>query len=279
MARIAGRHRGGRALVLDEPHDRAHGDRRRTRPRHLRRRGRALRHRSGARRARPACSSPPRGRAGEDLAAPDREMAWMRKLGGDRATGHLCADAERSRPGRGAACSICPRKPRPKAWRCGRGRGPSRHAAARAPDVPSVRPLPVVGRGQRRDARREGGSHAGPGAPPPAARRGRRAIEPMRQFLDPDRAFPMSAHRTTNPAGRRASRASSRGAPGTDGGVLRRPHGRRRHVARPATVAELHRVLTRRRAHRCSSTRRARGSATVARTAAPRATRARRRSC
>ena len=94
-------------------------------PRHLRRRGRALRHRSGARRARPrrvrACLA---GRPGEDLAAPDREMAWMRKLGGDRATGHLCADAERSRPGRGAACSICPRKPRPKRGGAA-GRGPS----------------------------------------------------------------------------------------------------------------------------------------------------------
>ena len=152
--------------------------------------------------------------------------------------------------------------------RCGRRSRPSRHAAARAPDVPSVRPLPVVGRGQRRDARREGGSHAGPGAP-------RRrllaevdaAIEPMRQFLDPDRAFPMSAYPNYEPGRETSIAASSRGAPGTDGGVLRRPHGRRRHVARPATVAELHRVLTRRRAHDARAPVE-RGSATVARTAA-----------
>ena len=64
----------------------------------------------------------PAGALGEDLAAPEREMAWMRKLlGRDRAA----RSRSRSRrttttPSRGGACSSCARRPRPRARRYAR---------------------------------------------------------------------------------------------------------------------------------------------------------------
>ncbi len=94
----------------------------------------------------------PAGALGEDLAAPDREMSWMRQL--SAAIGRpvtfaltqndhdpeawsrmldLCADA------RGRGCGGAPAS----------GRTPG-DAAARSADVPPVRVLPVVGRRRRR---------------------------------------------------------------------------------------------------------------------------------
>ena len=70
------------ARLLDESHDRAHGDRRRAGSRHVRGRGRAVRYRSCARRARHRRVRARAGRrARRGPCRARREMAWMRKLG------------------------------------------------------------------------------------------------------------------------------------------------------------------------------------------------------
>ena len=119
----------------------------------------------------------PAGALGEDLAAPEREMAWMRKLvGRDRAPGHVRAHAERPRPRVvAAACSSCARRPRPKARQVRpqvAGRPVSLllglqtfHPFAYCPSW-----APIGGS----VARREGRGDARPGAAGEAARRGRR---------------------------------------------------------------------------------------------------------
>ena len=108
------------------------------------------------------------------------------------------------------------------------------------------------------------------------------AIAPMRQFLDPERAFPIGDAPDYEPTPRAtASRARARAGPrrsmdvyydvliDDDGLAL---------VLRP--LLNYTELLTSTRCARCCCTRRARGdSATAARTAARRATRARRRSC
>ena len=113
-------------------------------------RGRAVRHR----RRRSASSAPaifelaPAGALGEDLAAPEREMAWMRKLS--------------AAIGRPVTFALTQNDHDPESWRrmlelageaVGRrrahpaaGRGPAGHAAARPADVPPVRVLPELGR-------------------------------------------------------------------------------------------------------------------------------------
>ena len=124
MARIVQRgHRGGRARLLDEPHDRAHGDRRRTGARDVRGRRRAVRHRTRARRAGPGrvraraggrARRGPRGaRSGDGVDAP--------ALGRDRPAGDVRAHTERPRP-RGVAANARPlrRSARPRARRCDR---------------------------------------------------------------------------------------------------------------------------------------------------------------
>ncbi len=64
----------------------------------------------------------PAGALGEDLAAPEREMAWMRRLAAAiRAPGHLRHDPERPRPrGLEAACWTCAPRPRPRGPTCAR---------------------------------------------------------------------------------------------------------------------------------------------------------------
>ena len=91
----------------------------------------------------------PAGALGEDLAAPEREMAWMRKLSaaiGRPVTFALTQNdhdpdvvAAHARALRGDAVAEGARGP-------AAGRGPAGHAAARAADVPPVRVLPGVGR-------------------------------------------------------------------------------------------------------------------------------------
>ena len=105
------------------------------------------------------------------------------------------------------------------------------------------------------------------------------AIEPMRQFLDPDRAFPMSAHPNYEP-GRETSiaaraRAEHRAPTEVFYDVLM-DDGGMSLVLRPLLN---YTELTRRRAHDARAPVERGVSATVARTAARRATRARRRSC
>ena len=107
------------------------------------------------------------------------------------------------------------------------------------------------------------------------------AIAPMRQFLDPARAFPMGAVPDYEPApDAQRRRARPRAEPRRDGGVLRRAARRRR--PRASCCARCSTTPTSRstRCARCCCTRAARGvSATAARTAAPRATRARPPTC
>ena len=118
----------------------------------------------------------PAGALGEDLAAPEREMAWMRKLSAAikrpvtfaltqndhdpeswRLMLELCAQAD----GRGRAGAPA-------------GRRPPGEPAARPADVPPVRVLPVVGADRRGVARGEGRGDARSRAAREAARRGRR---------------------------------------------------------------------------------------------------------
>ena len=95
-------HRGRRARLLDLPHARPPGHRRRAGARHLRRRGRAVRHRPGAGRASaPGVFelAPGRRIAARTSSTPSKEIDWMRRLGArDRPAGHL-----RPPPGRPGA--------------------------------------------------------------------------------------------------------------------------------------------------------------------------------
>ena len=155
----------------------------------------------------------PAGALGEDLAAPEREMAWMRKLSAAikrpvtfaltqndhdpeswRLMLDLCARGRgaraarfgrRSRAGRSACCSGCRRSTRSRTARRGR-----RSAARRPPRrsrrwaIPSLRAKLLV----EVDA----------------------AIASMRQFLDPERAFPMGPTPDYEPAAQLERRRAAR---------------------------------------------------------------------
>ena len=167
-----GRHRSRRARVLDEPHDRAHGDRRRAGARNVRRRRRAVRHRSRARRARARgvrARAGRRARRGPRRARPG-DVVDAAAVGRDRPARHVRAHAERPRSRRMVPHARAVRG----SARRGRvgapaGRRPSGHVVARPADVPPVRVLPVVGRGgHRADTRREGREDGGSGRASPA---------------------------------------------------------------------------------------------------------------
>ena len=128
---------------VHQPHHPAQGRRRRAGARHLRRRGRAVRAGPGARRGRArACSSwRPAGIQGEDISAPDREVAWMRRLAAE--TGppdHLRLPPARRRPRRlGAAARGGRRGPRRGDPAAPPGHRPPHRDAARAPELQPVR--------------------------------------------------------------------------------------------------------------------------------------------
>ena len=98
----------------------------------------------------------PAGALGEDLAAPDREMDWMRRLS--------------AAIGRPVSFALTQNDHDPDSWRrmlelAGEARaegarvrpqvaGPTGHAAPRARDVPPLRVLPELGRGRAPPARR-----------------------------------------------------------------------------------------------------------------------------
>ena len=195
----------------------------------------------------------PAGALGEDLAAPEREMAWMRKLvGRDRPAGHVRAHAERPRSRVVAAHARAVRaRPRPRARRCGRRSraGPVSLLLGLA-DVPPVRVLPVVGADRRRDrSRRRSRAMRDPETAAPAAGRGRRRrSRRCASSSIPSAAFPIGAVPDYEPAPRaqrRRHRARAQGR-AADGGVLRRADGGRRPRARDAPAAQLHRLLPRR---------------------------------
>ena len=154
-------------------------------------------------------------------------MAWMRKLSAaiGRPVTFALTQNDHDPDVVAAACSTCARRRRPRARRCApQVAGRPGQPAARAADVPPVRVLPVVGadRRARRSPRRSRRC-----AIPELRRRllaeVDAAIEPMRQFLDPERAFPMgdvARLRARARTQRRRARPSA-GAPG-DGGLLRR---------------------------------------------------------
>ena len=206
-------------------HDRAHGDRRRAGARHVRGGGRAVRHRRGARRARHrrlrararrrARRGPRRARSRDGVDAP--------AVGGDRAARSRSRSPQNDhdpdswrrmlelvRRGRGR-----------RRARAAAGRGPARHAAARAPDVPPVRVLPDVGAG-RLLRRSPSGS---PRCATPRLRR--RLLAEVRrrdrrrcvQFLDPAQAFPLGDPPELRAATRAQHRRDARASAG--------PHRRR----------------------------------------------------
>ncbi len=225
----------------------------------------------------------PAGALGEDLAAPEREMAWMRKLS--------------AAIGRPVSFALTQNDHDPESWRLmldlcaqavggGRagaaaGRGPSREPAARAADLPPVRVLPVVGADRRGVARGEGRGDARPGAAGEAARRGRRrdradAPVPRSGARVPDGCGPRLRAVTRDE--RRRPRARARTAPGWRCSTTRcSPTTASRSCCGRCSTTRTSRSTP---CARCCCTRAARGaSATAARTAARRATRARPPTC
>ena len=217
----AGGHRGRRARLLDQPHDRAHGDRRRARPRHVRRATTSCSASAAcsASSARACSSSRPRARSVKT--SPRPSARWS----GCASCRPRSAARSRSRsprtttiPSRGRACSSCAREA----------------AADGAPVTPQVagRPVTLLLGLQTFHPFAYCPSCAPIGAAPlaekvaalrdPAMRRKLlaevdAAIAPMRQFLDPERAFPFG-DRARLRAGARAERRR----PGTRRRVARR---------------------------------------------------------
>ena len=174
-------HRGRRARRLDVAHDRAPGDRRRARARHVRRRGRAVRHRAG--RSASAGTGRVRARArGRDGRGPRRRprRRWTgcagsrREIGRpvtfallaarprprpvdaacstsrSRRTTRACRSGRRSRAGRSGCCSGSRRSTRSRA-----GRATRRSTACRSTRrSPRMRDPEVRARDPRRERRR-----------------------------------------------------------------------------------------------------------------------------
>ena len=118
----------------------------------------------------------PAGALGEDLAAPEREMAWMRELAAaiGRPVTFALTQNDHDPDSWSRMLELCARGRGRRRAGDAAGRGPAREPAARAPDVPPVRVLPVVGADRRGAARAEGRGDARSRDAPPAARRGRR---------------------------------------------------------------------------------------------------------
>ena len=155
----------------------------------------------------------PAGALGEDLAAPEREMAWMRKLSaaiGRPVTFALTQNDHDPESWR-RMLELCAQAAAEGAQVAAAGRGPAGEPAARAADLPPVRVLPVVGADRRGAARGEGrGDARSRAARAKLLAEVDAAIAPMRQFLDPERAFPIGdaarlrarARATASPASR-----------------------------------------------------------------------------
>ena len=225
----------------------------------------------------------PAGALGEDLAAPEREMAWMRKLAGVI-----------KRP---VSFALTQNDHDPESWRlmlelCGQaateGAQVRPQVAGRPvslllgpPDVPPVRVLPVVGTAARDVSGRKGDRDARPCVARQAARRGRRGDRADAAVPRPRARVPDGSDAGLRAqAGREHRRPRPCAGPGRDGPVLRGARGRRRLRTRVATAAQLHQLLTRSRARDAPAPDERVGIwATVAHTAGPLATRARRHSC
>ena len=209
----------------------------------------------------PACSSSrPAGALGEDLAAPEREMAWMRRLvGRDRPSGHLRAHPERPRPRRrGAACSSF------AAEAARRGR-PVRPQVAGRPVtlLLGLQTLPPVRRtarpGRELGAAAAGRAGRGACATPSCAAR----CSPRRRRADPrSRSSSTRADlpaRATRPTTSRRPTTASPASPRRQGatavrGALRPAARRRRPRAAHAAAAQLHATATSTRCGRCCCT-------------------------
>ena len=278
-------HRSRRARLLDEPHDRAHGDRRRTRARHVRGRRRAVRHRRAcSASSAPACSSSRRP-ARSAKTSPRPSARWRG-----------CASCPRRSSGR-SSFALTQNDHDPESWQlmlelcaeaAAEGAQVRPQVAGRPVSLllglqtfhpfaycPSWAPIGGASLAEKVAAMRDPALRAKLLAEVDAA------IAPMRQFLDPERAFPIGAVPDYEPA-RDEQRRRCSPARRVD------PRWRCSTTRCSATTASRSccgRCSTTRtsrstRCARCSCTRRARGvSATAARTAAPPATRARRRSC
>ena len=118
----------------------------------------------------------PAGALGEDLAAPEREMAWMRKLSAaiGRPVTFALTQNDHDPESWTLMLELCAQAAAEGAQVTPAGRGPAREPAARPADVPPVRVLPVVGADRCRVARGEGRGDARSRAAREAARRGRR---------------------------------------------------------------------------------------------------------
>ena len=191
----------------------------------------------------------PAGALGEDLAAPEREMAWMRELSAaiGRPVTFALTQNDHDPDSWSRMLELCAEAAADGAPVTPQVAGPAGEPAARARDVPPVRVLPVVGADRWRAARGEGRRDARSRDAPAAAGRGRRR----------DRAdAPVPRSRARVPVRRDARlRAGARAA--ASPGIARAQgrsemevfydalHGRRRPQARDAPVAQLLGLLAR----------------------------------